>query len=174
MAKTKERKKQEIENLTTKLKDSKSVVFSSFDQVGVKDVEALRKELRENDSEMIVIKKTLLKKVLKESKLEDVDINSLKGSVSAVLGYKDEVAPARLVGNFKKDHESVNIFSGILESKAIGLEEVENLAKLSSREELLARVVGSLKAPVSNFVRVCSGVLRNFIFALKAISDNEK
>ena len=174
MAKTKKQKKQEIENLSTKLAESKATVFGSFDEVSVKDIEELRKELRENEAEMVVIKKTLMKKALKENKLEELNTDEFTGSVAAVMGYNDEVAPARVVSKFKKTHDSVNIFSGTLESNILSIEEINNLAMLPSREELLAKVVGSLKAPVSNLVGVCAGLLRNVVGTLKAVSESKQ
>lgn len=174
MAKSKEQKKKEIENLCTKLTQAKSVVFSSFDNVPVKEVETLRKELLENNAEMVVIKKTLMKKALDNSKIKDVNMDEFKGSISAVIGYKDEVAPAKLVSKFKDEHETVNIFSGMLDNKVISLDVVEELAKLLSREELIAKVVGSIKAPVANLVGVTAGVLRGLVGTLQAVADSKK
>lgn len=174
MAKTREQKKKELENLAKKIKESKSIVFGSLDKVGVKEAMSLRRDLKKQDSEMMVIKKTLLKKVIKDEGLDSVDVSGFEGNVSVVLGYKDEIAPAKILYKFKKSHESVGIFGGVLENKFIDQASVENLAKLPSREELIARVVGSLRAPVANFVGVLNGVLRSFVYVLKAVSDTKK
>ncbi len=162
-------------DLSEKIKKSKSVVFVGFNAFGVKDNERLRDELGKENGEYYVAKKTLLKRALEENKIE-INTESLDGKLAAVFSYDDEVASAKIVGNFRKDKdiaEKVFFLGGILDGKFLSKEEVEALAKLPSKQELYAKLVGSMNAPVSGFVNVLAGNLRNLVGVLKAISEKK-
>jgi len=174
MAKTKEQKKQALDKLNEKMDQAKGIVFSSFDQVGVAEIETLRSELRQNDSEMVVVKKSLLKKILAERKIEGLNTEESKGNFGVIMGYQDEVAPAKVTDKFKKTNEGLVFQGGILEGKYISIEEIQALALLPGKEELIAKVIGSLNAPVSNFVGVLNGVLRDFVGVLNAVKESKE
>jgi large subunit ribosomal protein L10 len=174
MPKTRQQKKVILDELSQKVKDSKSIIFTKFEKLQVKENEDLRRRLKAEGGEYVVTKKTLLNLTLKDNAL-DVDLNILDGKVAAVFSYKDEVAPAKVVDNFRKELEEEKIFflGGILDGKFIPAEVVENLAKLPSKQEILAKIVGSLNAPVSGFVNVLSGNLRGLVTCLKAIGEKK-
>ena len=175
MAKSKEQKKQILENLTTKIQNSKSVIFTKFSGLKVKENEELRKQLKEEESEYYVAKKTLLDLAFRDFKIEGLDVRSFEGQVAAVFGFKDEVTPAKVVDKFAKGKEDkIEFLGGILENKFISSEEVKNLAKLPSKDELYAKVVGSLNAPISGFVNALAGNLRNLVYVLKAIEEKKQ
>jgi len=96
----------------------------------------------------VATKKTLLKRALKEIGF-DVDTKVFEGSPAVVLGLQDEVAPAQIVAKFAKSHEIVHMFGGMLEGQAIDSTKVTELSKLPSKDELLAKMVGSLNAPIA-------------------------
>lgn len=174
MPKTREQKKDILEGLKDRVNKSKSVVFTNFDSLEVTDNEELRNELRKENSEYCVAKKTLLGMAFKDSNIEGLDIKSFEGRVAAVFGYEDEVAPAKIVDEFMKNHEGkVNFVGGILENKFMTAAEVKQLAGLPSKQELYAKIVGSINAPVSGFVNVLAGNLRGLVTVLKAIEDNK-
>ena len=175
MPKTKEQKKEILEGLKDRVSRSKSVVFASFDGLGVKDNEDLRKKLKGVGSEYYVAKKTLLDIAFKDAKVENLNIKDFDGKVAAVFGYEDEVAPAKMVGEFKKSKEAaiIDFVGGILEGKFLTKEEVEALSELPSKQELYAKIVGSINAPVSGFVNVLAGNLRKFVYVLKAIEEKK-
>jgi len=120
----------------------------------------------------LVTKKTLMKIALKKAGLA-VKPEVFDKSAAAVFGINDEAAPARIVQTFAKTHEALNVFGGILEGKFVGREKILELAKLPSREELLAKVLGSIKAPVSGFVNVLAGNLRGLVGVLSAIKESK-
>ena len=174
MPKTKEQKKQILGALTDKIGKSKSIVFTKFNKLGVEENEDLRKELRRENGEYYVAKKTLINLAFKESKIGDLDIKNFPGQVAVVFGFGDEVAPAKIIDKFKSEHEDkVDFLGGILENKFIDAGQVSELAKLPSREELFAKIVGSINAPISGFVNALAGNLRNLVYVLKAI-ENKK
>jgi len=173
MPKTREQKKAEVTNLKEKLEQSKAVVFTSQEGVSVQDTQKLRSELRENNSELLTVKKTLLNLVFKEKKY-DYDASWFKHSANLAFSYGDEVSAAKAVHDFSKDHEGVTIAGGILEGEVIAPEKVMALAKLPSREELLAQTVRTIQMPISGFVNVLAGTLRSFVFVLAAYKDSKQ
>ena len=174
MAKTKEQKQEILNNLTDKVSKAKSIFFTKFNGLGVKANEELRNKLKEENSEYYVAKKTLLDLALTKNKIDKIKAKDLEGNVAVVFGFEDEVAPAKIVDDFKKDQdEKIEFISGILENKILNKEEVEALAKLPSKQELYARIVGSINAPVSGIVNVLAGNLRGLANVLTAIKDKK-
>jgi len=174
MPKTKIQKEVILRDLGEKIKKAKSVVFAEFNSLGVKENEDLRNRLRAENGEYFVAKKTLLDIAFKDSKVEGLKIRELSGKVAAIFGYGDEVAPARILGKFKKEiPDKVDFAGGILENKFISSETVKTLADLPGKQELYAKMVGSMMAPVSGFVNVLAGNLRGLVRVLKAIEEKK-
>jgi len=171
MAKTREQKEQMVKDLTDKLGQAKSVVFTQAYGYTMNDANALRETAKKEGLEITVTKKTLLDLASKNAGVEGMDARSLEGSVLTTFGFEDEVAPARVMAKFLKDRDDMKILAGILEGKAVDAEMVLSLSKLPSKEELLAKLVGSINAPVSGFVGVLNGNLRNLVGVLKAIEE---
>ncbi len=179
MARSKESKKAVTASLAERLDRSKSVIFANFQGLKVKETEELRKICAAENSECIMAKKTLFSIALKERGLDEIDPRSLEGEVAAVFGYGDEVAPARLLANFGKSHEALGILSGLIlsapaGSRALDARSVKSLASLPSRDELLAKAVGSLAQPMRGMVGVLQGNLRGLVYALNAIAEAKK
>ena len=175
MPKNKLQKQEIFRNLNEKIKKSKSMVFAGFNALGVKDNENLRAKLRAENSEYYVAKKTLINLALKENKL-DINVRDFDGKVAAIFSYEDEVAPAKILVNFRKDKDKegrIFFLGGILEGKLLSKEQVEALSQLPSKQELYGRLVGSLNAPISGFVNVLGGNLRGLVTVLKAISEKK-
>lgn len=174
MAKTKQQKQEIVDNIKQKLTDSEAIVFGDYYGLSVNEMEELRNKLRENNAELVVAKKTLFNVALKEvGEIEGLDIKSLPGGFGAAFGFEDEVAPAKILAEFSEEHEALNLNGGVLEGKFIPNEQVLALAKLPSKDELIAKVVGSIKAPVSGLVGVMKGNLRNLVGVLGAIQENK-
>lgn len=173
MAKTKAQKKQMVQDLVDKLTKHKSLVFTDYKGLTVAEAAEIRKLCKEQGAEYLVAKKTLIKLALDEAGINDIDVKAMDGNVALVIGFEDEVAPAKIVANFAKDHESLKLLGGIMENKFIELAQVEALSKIPSKAELLAKLVGSLNSPVSGFVNVLAGNLRGLVNALKAIQEQK-
>ncbi|MFA6382936.1 MAG: 50S ribosomal protein L10 [Parcubacteria group bacterium] len=167
---TKLQKEEIVKDLTKKLKASKAVVFSDYKGLRVKDMTVLRRELREAGIDIKVLKKTLIDLALKDAGIE-VDIKKLEGQIAIAISSGDEVAAAKIIAKAAKANENLKIVGGILGVKELSAEEVNVLAKLPSKEELLAKLVGTLNAPVSGFVNVMAGNLRGLVNVLKAVVD---
>jgi large subunit ribosomal protein L10 len=174
MAKTKVQKRDILNGLKDKISRSKSIVFASFNALGVKENEDLRVKLRKENSEYYVAKKTLLGMALKDRAISGLDVKSLDGKVAAVFSYQDEVAPAKIVFDFRKGKEDKIKFVGsILEGKFLSEVDTMALAQLPSKQELYAKLVGSLNSPISGFVNALAGNLKNLVYVLKAIEGKK-
>lgn len=175
MPKNKIQKQEILRNLSEKFKKSKSVVFAGFNALTVKDNENLRAQLRKENSEYYVAKKTLMNIAFKDQ-MADLNVREMDGKLAAIFSYEDEVASAKILGNFRKDKEKedrIFFLGGILENKLLSKSEVEALAKLPSKQELYGRLVGSLNSPVSGFVNALAGNLRNLVYVLKAVEGKK-
>jgi len=168
MPQTKTQKQKILEDLNEKIAKQKIMIFVDFTGLRVKDFSALRKKIKITSDEIKVAKKTLMGLALKKAKIE-VETEKLPGEIALVFGYKDELLPAKTIYQFAETNKNLKILGGYLENKIRTAEEIITLAKLSSREELLARLVGSIKAPVSGFVNVLNGNLRNLVYILSKI-----
>jgi large subunit ribosomal protein L10 len=169
---TKQQKKEIVTDLSEKLKNSKAVVFSDYKGLAVKDMMRLRKDLREQGIDFKVTKKTLMDLAFKNAKIE-ADVNKMEGQLALAISSEDEVAAAKIMAKTAKENENLKILGGILGIKFLEKEEVMALSKLPSKEELLAKLVGTLNAPVSGFVNVLAGNLRGLVNVLKAVADNK-
>lgn len=173
MAKTRVQKEQALADYQDGLKRAKSVVFVNFDKLKVKEIEQLRKQCRAENIGYVVAKKTLMKLAMRDAGLDSVNPKAFDNSVATVFGFDDEVAPARVVQTFAKDHEALKTIGGILEGSYVDRERVLALATLPSKQELLGKLVGTIQAPVSGFVNVLAGNLRGLLYALNAIKESK-
>jgi len=173
MPKTRKQKEHSVQTLDEKLSQSKSLVFANFSGLKVKDATKLRRLCKAEGAVYEVDKKTLLKIAFEKSGISGVDVKSLPGAVAVVYGLTDEVAPAKVLEQFSKTNEAVKIIGGVIERKFISASEVIALAKLPSKQQLLAKLVGTINAPVSGFVNVLAGNLRGFVQVLNAIKDQK-
>ncbi len=170
MAKTRQQKEESVKSLTDNIKSAKSVVFANFQGLKVAESDALRKTCREQNIGIVASKKTLVQKAMVDAGF-DVDTKTFDGSVATLFGLEDEIAPAQLVSKFAKKHEAVKFFGGVLEGKFIDADKVLELSKLPSKQELYARLVGTVNAPVSGFVNVLAGNIRNLVGVLNNIKE---
>ncbi len=174
MAKTKKQKKEMLKSLEDKIGRAKAIVFARFNGLTVKENEIIRDELKGNESEYLVVKKTLLNLALANREHKDIDVSGFDGQVAAVFGYNDEIMPAKIMAKHKQAmEEKIDFFGGILENRFIDADSVVELSKIPSREELYAKLVGSLSSPISGLLNVFTGTQRKFVYALKAIQEKK-
>lgn len=172
MPKTRQQKEQTLSELTADFERSTSAVVVGFSGLPVAEATKLRRACRAVDAEYVVAKKTLLRRALAARKL-DIDLGTNQ-NVGLVLGYGDVVATAKAAAGFAKEHkEQFTIVSGVLDGAPIAGTLVTELSLLPSREELLAKAVGSLAAPLSGLVGVLSGTMRSFVYALRAVGEQK-
>ncbi len=173
MAKTKQQKEVIQKTLADKIKVAKSFVVAGYSGVKVSELEDLRNKCREANAEVVAAKKTLLNRALKEQGIEGIDSTTLEGSLAVIFG-NDEVAPARIAVNFAKGKEHVKFWQGVLENKVIDQAMIKQLASLPGKQELLAKLVYTIKAPIAGFANVLAGNLRGLVGVLNAIKNNKQ
>ena len=98
----------------------------------------------------------------------------LEHNTALAFAPEDPVAPAKILNDFSKDHKALELKAGILDGAVIGVDEVKALAELPSREELLAKLVGSMQAPLSGLVNVLQGTIRNAVYVLEAVRQKKE
>ena len=169
---TRSQKEALVLEVTEKIKESKSLVFVDFQGLSVTDTQLVKKELRVAGVQYKVLKKRLFALAAQNAGVE-MDASKLSGQFAVAFSMEDEIAGAKILHNFMKTHESMLLNGGVLEGKELSSEEVISLAKMPSKQELLAKVVGSMNAPLSGLVQVLSGNTRGLVVALKAIADQK-
>ena len=174
MAKTRQQKETAFNQLSEQFDEAKSVVVAEFTATPITALESLRSNMRDENVKMSVVKKTLLAKLLVDKKVEEIDVSDITGNLMIAFSEGDEVGAAKTVHAFTKEQENVTILGGVLESKTLEATEVNALALLPSREELLAKTVATINAPVSGFVNVLAGNIRGLVTALHAIGETKQ
>ncbi len=173
MAKTRIQKEQSLQDLTAKLKGFKSLVFADYKGLKVKEASEIKSLCKKQNVQYIVAKKTLIQRALEEAGLKDIDVKGLQGNIALVIGLEDEVAPAKIIANYSKEHKALNLIGGIMENKFIDLDQVMALSKIPSKVELLAQLVRSINSPVSGFVNVLAANIRGLMNVLNGIKDSK-
>ena len=136
-----------IDEIAGKVKDSESVILFRYAQSTVADMQSLRKELKNVDSEVKVYKNTLVKRAL-----DDMNINLdeyLDGPNAIVFG-KEMLEPIKIISKFAKDHDNIQIVTGIINGEAVDLDTIKGYASIPSREGLLTMLAGGLIEHVRN------------------------
>ena len=151
-------KKQIVSALSEQLKTAVSGVFVDYCGLTVEQDTKLRNKLREAGVEYKVVKNTLTRFAAKEVGFDELD-PILNGPTSLAISMTDEVAPAKVIADFAKDNEQLEIKAGFLDGKVLALEEIKKLAATPNRETLLAKMLGSMNAPISNLVRTLQALV---------------
>ncbi|HMQ02198.1 MAG TPA: 50S ribosomal protein L10 [Candidatus Doudnabacteria bacterium] len=170
MAKTRQQKEADLAELTERLKDAKSVVIADYRGTTVKEIDGFRRALSAEGVQSKVYKVSLLKKAYEANGIAAGELD-YKAPVILSVSQEDEVAPARIISKVAKDVKTISILSGVLDGQFASREQVLALAELPSKEELLAKLVGSINAPVSGFVNVMAGNIRGLINVLNAAAQ---
>lgn len=142
------RKIQEVEELSEKIKKAKVVLLTDYKGINVADVTALRAKLRKTDTEYKVIKNNITRRALQSCKIEGLE-DQLEGTTAVILGYEDYLEPLKAIYEYSKKNEFYKIKGGIIEGKVVPVEELVTLAKLPSRETLIAQLAGALLGNIS-------------------------
>ena len=168
MALNKEQKENIVEKLKQSIAKQKAMVFVAIEGLKTTELFDLRKELKQDDCLLTVVKKTLLGMAFKQSKIE-LDVKELKGELALVFGFGDEIRPAKIAYQFSKKNKSLKILGGFFENEVKTAEEIIILARIPSREELLAKIVSSISSPISGFINVLQGNIKGLVYVLSAI-----
>lgn len=170
MAITKQKKEEILEELVDKFGRSKSIVFADYRGLDVASISELRSELRKESAEMKVAKKTLIGLAAKNS-VGELDKSVMEGPVVATFSYEDPLSGIRILFKFSKKNENLKLLGGVIDGKMVGPEIIKQYAKIPSREELLAKFIGSINSPLSGFVGIGNSLIGGIVRALSAYKD---
>lgn len=157
-AKVLEAKKAIVAELSERLKNSVTGVLVNYKGINVADDTALRKELREAGVKYTVVKNTLLSRATEEADLTGLQ-TTLEGTTALATSDEDYTAAARILSNYAKKSKTFEIKAGYLDGEIVDLATIDHLAKLPTREVLLANVLGAFQAPIASFARAIQAIV---------------
>lgn len=155
------------------LVNSKCTILVDFCGLTVAQDTALRRKMREAGVHYNVVKNTLLRIAAQEAGIEGLE-PVLEHNTAIAVAPEDPVAVAKIVCDFAKENKELKIKIGVLDGKAISVEEIKALAALPPKEVLIAKMLGSMNAPISGFVNVLQGTIRNVVYALEAVRKQKE
>lgn len=162
-----------VKEVSEDIKNSKSMVITDYLGLDVSEITELRKQLREAGVKYKVVKNTLAKIASSNTNMEVID-EYLKGPTAIAYGIEDAVSPAKVLVDFAKDHEVLEIKAGVLNGEIMSVDQVKSLAEIPSREVLLAKVLAGMKSPISGLVNVLKGNLRGLVQVLNQIKEEKE
>ncbi|MBR1730140.1 MAG: 50S ribosomal protein L10 [Selenomonadaceae bacterium] len=177
-SKVTDKKKAVVAELKEQLTTSKGAVLTSYKGLTVAMDTELRRELRAAGVTYHVVKNTMMNLAAKEAGLEGLN-DHLAGTTALAFSKDDAIAPAKVICGFMKknkleDPGILTVKAGLVEGKVISDKEVKALANLPSREELIAKLLGSMNAPIANTVGVLSAIIRNFVYVVDAVREKKE
>lgn len=170
MALSKEQKEAVIAKVTEELQSTKITVFAKYTGVGVADLQELRRQARENGTNVQVAKNRLVVQAMKGTDAyKESDTSVLNGQLLFAFNSEDEVAPAQSLSEFAKKHPQLEFVGAYSENgELMDAAAVKHLATLPSKDQLRGQLVGTIAAPLSGFVSVLSGNMRGLVNVINA------
>ena len=157
-----------VEELAGKLAGAECVYLTDFTGLDVERITELRSKLRASAVDYVVVKNTLARRAIAGTAAAQLE-ELLEGPTAFALSRKDAVGAAKVLTDFSKDSGSPRIKGGVIAGRIVSLGEIKRLAALPPREVLLAKLLGSMKSPVSGFTFVLAGVLSKFVRTVEAV-----
>ena len=164
---------EKLKDIKSKVGKANSILFSDFKGVNSKDLTAFREEIRGKGGEVLVSKNTLLKIALKENNTPEKASEALEGQTVAILSYEDPLATIKSFFDFSAKVEKLKAKAGIFENKYLSEKELDALSKLPSKQELIGKLVGSMKSPIFGLVNTLNQTQSRAVYIFKAIADKK-
>ena len=165
-------KREVVEGISGRIKAAKALVFADYRGLTVEQDTELRSALRKAGVDYKVVKNTLTRLAANENGLEGLD-TYLNGPTAMASSDTDPVAPAKVLSEYAKKYDKLELKVGVVEGKIIDPSGIKALAELPPREVLIARVLGGFNAPLSGLVTVLNGNIRGLAVALNAIAEQK-
>ena len=161
-----------IEQIKGRALSASFAVVTDFKGMSVEELTRLRVKIRESGGEYLVVKNTLASLAFTDTVHASIK-NDFKENCAVALGFEDPVAVAKALTEFTKTSKLLKIRHGSLEGQKLSATDVDNLASLPSREQLLGQVLGTMNAVPTNFVSLMANMIRPLLYALKAIEEKK-
>lgn len=169
---TKAFKQDKIEMLKEKASKAKVAVVTEYRGYSVEEITKLRRALQKENGDYTVTKNTLAKIAFKDTDFAILE-SVLTGPTAVAFGYEDEVSPAKVLSKFIKETKKGEIIAAALDGKLLNAEEAKKLAELPSKEELYAKILGSINSPASGIANSLSAVMSQLTRAMAAVRDQK-
>ena len=157
-----------VDDLSDKIKSTKGIVLTDYQGLTVAEISELRAKLRPLKCEYKVVKNTLSKLALKKAGITEFE-KHLKGPTAVAIEKGDPVSISKVLVDFSKEHNKLKLKAGLLGGKILSIDDIKALAILPSREVLIAKLLGTMNAPITSFVRVLNAVPSSLVYVLEAI-----
>lgn len=168
-------KKGRVVSLKDQMAQSKLAVVSDYRGLTVKEMTELRRRIQAAGGDYTVAKNTLVRRALAETEGAPQIDQMLKGPTAVIFGYEDPVGPIKaLMDYLKETKKELDIRGGILDGRTVTSKDLQQIATLPSREEMVAKLMGSMQSPAQGVVITLSGVARKLVFALEAIRKQKE
>ncbi|QQR83160.1 50S ribosomal protein L10 [Candidatus Peregrinibacteria bacterium] len=171
MAVTKQQKEDILTGLIDQFSRSKTVVFTGYRGLDVAGMSDLRRKLRATGSEVSVAKKTLMRIAAEKNDIHGLTREMMEGPVAATFSYEDELEGLKVLFNFAKQNDKLILLGGVVDGRVVGEEEIKKLAMLPGKNELIAKLMGSMNAPISNTVGLLGNLIASFVRVVNAYKD---
>ena len=168
MPKTKQQKTDDLEKIKSQIADSKSVIFTDSQGAKVSELQELRKNIKSRGGKFEIAKITLVAKAFDNEKVKEI-VN--KASLAVGFSIEDEVGVPKEIKSFGKKNPSIKILGGFYEGNFLSAEEMAKLADIPSKEELIVKLLGTLKSPLYKLVGNLGGQAPKLVRTLQAIVD---
>jgi len=165
-------KEQLVEEIKDRFNGSQAVLLADYRGLSVKELQELRNKLRETGAELTVYKNSLTEIAMRELALPSM-ADYLSGPTAFVFAGEDPVAPAKALTVFAKTHKALELKGGLVENQVVDADGVKAIATLPSREELIAKLLGTMINPIVGFARVLNGPVEAFARTVQAVADQK-
>lgn len=169
---TKAFKNEKIEAIKANVAKAKVLIVTEYKGFSVAEITDVRRRLQKENGDYTVVKNTLAKVAIKDTQFECMS-DLLTGPVAIAMGFEDEVSPAKVFTKFMKDSKKGEIKGGALDGVVLSAKDVEELSKLPSKEELYAKILGSINSPASGIANSMNAVMRSLVYAIDQVRQQK-
>jgi large subunit ribosomal protein L10 len=170
-------KRSEKEQIVSAMKEriarANSLFFADFTGITVEQITELRREFRKSDIGYEVVKNTLARKALEGVGGYDAVLDKLESPTAIAFAYGDPVAPARIIKKFREKHSKMTVKVCVIEKQVFDGKDLDRLAKLPSRNELIAGILGSIQSPIAGLAGAVGAVMRDLVYVIDAIEKKK-
>jgi large subunit ribosomal protein L10 len=166
-------KEQVIAEVKEKVLRASGMYFADFTGITVEQVTELRREFRKVNADYRVVKNTLARKALESATGYDTILDRLIGHTAIAFGYDDPIAPARVIKKFREKHNKLQVKVCVIDKQVFDGAQLDDIAKLPSRLEMIAAIIGSIQAPASGIVGAINAVARDLVNVIDAIEKKK-
>ncbi|HRU38760.1 MAG TPA: 50S ribosomal protein L10 [Candidatus Goldiibacteriota bacterium] len=162
-----------VKEAVSKIRESAGIIVTSYQGLTASQVNKLRRELEKVGAQYKVLKNTLTKRALDELQINS-NFKSLFTGVTGLVFSTDYVSAVKVLASFEKENEAFKIKGGYIDQKSCSEADIREISKLSSKGELIGKLVNIINSPIQRLVNVLNGPQRNLVCVLSAVEKTKK